>query len=448
MGTLNVGFQSKLQWEKQAAVAFLNFIKSQSIMLQQSVRIGVVSWAGNMYRVSSLPLTNNWDTVINFINLMTYQSTDAYTCIECAINKSTGLLTSTNRKVIILMSDGVGNRITASCTSANSSCSDPTPPACDNGAYGPHCPQADLAAISAALTQKGNGITFHVVGYGSRTNPVTILENNLRAIASGDSSYHYGGDDAANWSNIFQSIVPQICGGTTPILTPSPRQPTATLTPTRSPTPARTPTPTRTHAPTRTPTPTRTRTPAPTRTPTPTREHIADCKNLPGALFTTDAAGKPVNKNIYADRQDVYLQGGPDQRGAHLPDGLYYYKVTDPSGKINLYSDGYRTVTVIKNVFPATQLIPFAPSPNHGDEYKVWISTVSIFRNQCSKTDNFKIRLSTGDATNDGVVDKKDCGVWAKNVDKHMSGRNNGDFNNDGSVNGADYILWWKNYRP
>ena len=32
---------------------------------------------------------------------------------------------------------------------------------------------------------------------------------------------------------------------------------------------------------------------------------------LSGAIFTTDASGVPVNLNIYAAKEDVYLNGGP-----------------------------------------------------------------------------------------------------------------------------------------
>src|SRR5438477_2796038 len=65
--------------------------------------------------------------------------------------------------------------------------------------------------------------------------------------------------------------------------------------------------------------------------------------NLSGAIFTTTADGTRVDANIYAHKADVYLDGGP---GAHaprgaaaLPDGDYYFQVTDPSGKTVLSED-------------------------------------------------------------------------------------------------------------
>ncbi len=141
-------------------------------------------------------------------------------------------------------------------------------------------------------------------------------------------------------------------------------------------------------------TPTKTPVGAPTLTPT-----TEVCGNLTGAIFTTDPTGQRVNQNIYASKLDVYLQGGPDQQGAHVPNGLYYYRVTDPSGQTILYPDGYRTVMVTNNVFPPTQLAPFNDTPNNGDEYKVWLSRVSTFDNRCTKTDNFKVRVPVPTAT-------------------------------------------------
>src|SRR3990172_8458216 len=64
---------------------------------------------------------------------------------------------------------------------------------------------------------------------------------------------------------------------------------------------------------------------------------------LPGAIFTTLEDGTRVNANIYEDKRDVYLDGGPGpnapQHSAGLPDGNYYCQVTDPPGKVLLSTD-------------------------------------------------------------------------------------------------------------
>lgn len=116
------------------------------------------------------------------------------------------------------------------------------------------------------------------------------------------------------------------------------------------------------------------------------------CTRLDGSIFTSDSNSQPVNQNIYDAKEDVYLQGGPDQQEAHLPDGTYYYRVTDPSGSHVLFQDGYRTVIVANNNFPSTQLYPYDDTPNEGGEYKVWLSVSTDFPNRCTKTDNFKVR--------------------------------------------------------
>ena len=66
--------------------------------------------------------------------------------------------------------------------------------------------------------------------------------------------------------------------------------------------------------------------------------------SLPGAIFTTTADGHVVNENVrYNSKIEVYLDGGPGlnapQHAAGLPDGLYVFQVTDPSGKVLLSED-------------------------------------------------------------------------------------------------------------
>ena len=53
-----------------------------------------------------------------------------------------------------------------------------------------------------------------------------------------------------------------------------------------------------------------------------------------------------VNCNIYATKDDVWINGGPAANG--LSDGTYYFAVTDPSGATLLSSDLYsdRMLTV------------------------------------------------------------------------------------------------------
>src|SRR5689334_15374014 len=42
---------------------------------------------------------------------------------------------------------------------------------------------------------------------------------------------------------------------------------------------------------------------------------------LTGAIFTTDSTCTGVNVNIFDNKSDVYLDGGPDHGGSGFPDG-------------------------------------------------------------------------------------------------------------------------------
>ena len=155
---------------------------------------------------------------------------------------------------------------------------------------------------------------------------------------------------------------------------------------------------------------------------------------LPGAIWTSLADGSTVNANIYTNKNDVYLNGGPQNGGPGLPEGIYVFQVTDPSGSTLLSSDnaGCRQATVGSNGrvsgvvtyggcehptgtdtqsgATTVRLMPYNDTPNTGGEYKVWITPLAEFGN-CggslasvnqgqlfgfcgeTKTDNFKVQL-------------------------------------------------------
>ena len=153
-------------------------------------------------------------------------------------------------------------------------------------------------------------------------------------------------------------------------------------------------------------------------------------QGISGAIFTTNADGSEVNLNQYPSKDAVYLDGGPGvgapTTAAGLPDGTYYFQVTDPSGKTLLSTDpvSCRQFSVSGGVITSVasagacahatakdvinppngltvQLIPFNDSPNSGDEYKVWVTPVGSYVSGLgvdgfipsqSKTDNFKVK--------------------------------------------------------
>jgi hypothetical protein len=148
-----------------------------------------------------------------------------------------------------------------------------------------------------------------------------------------------------------------------------------------------------------------------------------------GAIWTTIADGTRVNANIYADKDDVYINGGPQNCGRNngLPDGAYYFQVTDPSGHVLLSTDAIaaRQVAVIDGVITGNgagthvegtascngglpvQLMPYADTPNPGNEYSVDLApkaavgacpgfaagstTFNFLACAPSKNDNFKV---------------------------------------------------------
>ena len=127
-----------------------------------------------------------------------------------------------------------------------------------------------------------------------------------------------------------------------------------------------------------------------------------------GAVFTTDAACEGVDLNIYGQKTDVYLNGGPARPGAAgIPDGLYYIQVTTPDGALlgttvgaadptpahvtnGVFEACYRLWTVCIKASDGTQ--GYDTTSNPGGEYKVWVSQDMTFANNAAKTDNFKVR--------------------------------------------------------
>src|SRR5579859_7479385 len=209
----------------------------------------------------------------------------------------------------------------------------------------------------------------------------------------------------------------------------------------------------------------------------------ASAQNFAGAIFTTFGDATTVNGNIYPSKDAVYLNGGPQNtHSAGLPDGTYYFQVTNPNGNVLLSTDDItcRQVVVTGGIFqgapagapPAaciasdagqgnfhldgatnavTGAIPvqlcaqsgcpagqpdFLDTPNPGGEYKVWLTNVNDydpiscanfgFCNDKSKTDNFKVKVKqcTDNCTTATVTA---CKFW--------------DVNDNGIHDGAEPLL-------
>lgn len=159
----------------------------------------------------------------------------------------------------------------------------------------------------------------------------------------------------------------------------------------------------------------------------------ARADSLHGAISTTDRDGQTVQGNHYEHCCDVFLNGGPQGHshceGEGLPDGEYYFQVTDPSGAALLSSDDIqqRRIRIEDGVIveylgvsgpcaheigvgkfqehnPANisvQLMPFDESSNPCGVHKAWLTrvcdydpedchSVHGFVHHRSKTTNFK----------------------------------------------------------
>ena len=158
-----------------------------------------------------------------------------------------------------------------------------------------------------------------------------------------------------------------------------------------------------------------------------------------GAVFTTTSTGGAVNENIYAGNMDVYINGGPNNSTANglPPNEIFYFEVTDPSGKTLLsrgrvvcrqvQTDANGRIVgaytgdgcshLVGSIDPSdgsqpVSLWPFNRTPNGGNEYKVVLVRknapgVSVeadgihldYPRSATKTDNFKVLTYTDDGS-------------------------------------------------
>jgi hypothetical protein len=169
---------------------------------------------------------------------------------------------------------------------------------------------------------------------------------------------------------------------------------------------------------------------------------------LPGAIFTTDSTCTGVNLNIYASKDDVYLDGGPSHPGAAgLPDGDYYVQVTEPNGTLLGTSVGSGNATPVHltgGEFASCYRLSlilikasdgsagYDDTGNPGGEYKVWVSNESSFANNSTKTDNFKVK-SGGEQPPQAQLHV------VKFYDANVDG-----INDDGTEGGPTSISGWK----
>lgn len=109
--------------------------------------------------------------------------------------------------------------------------------------------------------------------------------------------------------------------------------------------------------------------------------------NLPGAIFSTDAAcGGTVD--LFAAKADVHFAGGG------LPDAAYFARVTTPGGATlgqSAGADVHVTNGALDECYGVSALTTFTDTPSDDGEYKLWLSPDPTFPAALSMVDNFRV---------------------------------------------------------
>lgn len=161
---------------------------------------------------------------------------------------------------------------------------------------------------------------------------------------------------------------------------------------------------------------------------------------LSGAIYTT-MSNDGVNVNFFTDKEEVYLNGGPQHPGAAgLNDGYYAVQVTEPDGTLlgtSIGSSNEMPVFVVGGEFEEVYQLwsilikesnrtqGYDDSSNGGGVYKVWICSDGGFTNADTKTDNFKVKENAD--TNIVIVTTNTILDVVKFYDANANGLNDGE---------------------
>jgi serine-aspartate repeat-containing protein C/D/E len=131
-----------------------------------------------------------------------------------------------------------------------------------------------------------------------------------------------------------------------------------------------------------------------------------------GSIGTVASASPARPQGVFGRREDVFLAGGPLTSPcffpAYLPDGKYYFQVTDSAGKTLLSTDvvSERAVTVKGGVIAsydgkthtedgktacgslAVSLMPYADAGSQKAAYVVWLTSAANFDGSAAAVDN------------------------------------------------------------
>jgi len=199
MTSLESDKRQKLAWAKDAAKALVTAVKNSGT---NKVRISVDSFGaqGNDGKgtlsssnnsILHIPLSSDYTKVLAAIDGVKYINSG--TCIECGIRIGNNQLgSSTNRKVLILLSDGRANH-NWDGSEKWSSTNNPI-----------------VNAKNEANKGRSSGIEYRAIGFGRKDISGQIDEATLRAIAGSNANYQYK-PNATDWSATFVGILADLC---------------------------------------------------------------------------------------------------------------------------------------------------------------------------------------------------------------------------------------------
>lgn len=169
---------TKISRAKQAADSFVDTMSQDT-----NNHIGLVSFSDQNSTTLDSPLTGAFSTVKSKIDAITAKGN---TCTQCGIDKSNQEIHSDGRagikKVAILLTDGLANRIENSSTTNTAT--------------------AEQAALTAAINgNTADGTIFYTIGLGADVNS-TFLQN----IANQTGGKYYFAPTANDLQTIYQSI--------------------------------------------------------------------------------------------------------------------------------------------------------------------------------------------------------------------------------------------------
>ncbi|MFA6016478.1 MAG: vWA domain-containing protein [Patescibacteria group bacterium] len=211
------GHTTKLEYAKAAMTTLVNTVIGSSTT---NVKIAVADFGrqgdvndpvlGNLTQfpivnyvsILETPLSNQFASIV-LPAISAIHHNQSGTCIQCGLHIANRELTSTtNRKVVILLSDGMANRIWTGVKPGD-----------------PDQRISKDAAIAQATQGRANGIEYKVIGYGEGTGALTgISEDTLKRIACADpndaacvANNYAHRPNALDWSNAFLAILRQLC---------------------------------------------------------------------------------------------------------------------------------------------------------------------------------------------------------------------------------------------